>query len=69
MYVDGVVEYGNVAGYINSSIGRMDICNVFWEYSTGRRPWITKERGYTMTIAKKDICAEEELFTSYPVNL
>lgn len=69
MYVDGDVEYGNVAGYINSSIGRRDICNVLWEYVAGRRPWNTKERGYTMTIARRDICAGEELFTFYPVNL
>ena len=69
MYVDGDVEYGNVAGYINSSIGRRDICNVIWEYSDGRRPWNTKERGYTMTIARRDICAGEELVTFYLVNL
>ena len=69
VYVDGDVEYGNVAGYINSSKGCTDICNVFWEYSACRRPWNNKEWEYTMTIAKRDICAGEEFFTYYTVNL
>ena len=69
MYVDGDVLYGNVAGYINSSIGRRDICNVIWEYCASRRPWNREEKGYTMTIAKRDISAGEELFTYNPINL
>ena len=43
VYQDGDVEHGNVAGFINSSIGHSHISNVFWEYSTFPRPWNTKE--------------------------
>ena len=43
VYQDGDVEHGNVAGFINSSIGRSHISNVFWEYSTLPRPWNTED--------------------------
>ena len=69
VYQDGDVEHGNVASFINSSIGRSHISNVFWEYLTFPRPWNTKEWGYTKTIAQRDISVGEALFTYYPGNL
>jgi hypothetical protein len=69
VYEDRDVKHGNVASFINSSIGHSHISNIFWEYSALSRPWNTKEWGYTKTIAQRDISAGEELFTYYPVNL
>ena len=38
IYIDGKVERDNVAGFINSSIGREEITNVVWEYSLLPKP-------------------------------
>ena len=69
-YIDGDVEKGNVAGYINSSVNRREeIENVLWEYhDVDPRPWNKKEWGYVMTRSTKPIKAGEELFAYYPVN-
>lgn len=67
-YIDGDVLKGNVAGFINSSIGRQHIRNVIWEYVSLPTPWNPYTWGYIMTIATRDIEVGEELFTSYPVN-
>jgi hypothetical protein len=68
VYQDGDVLSGNVAGYINSSAGKSNLCNVLWEYSSLPRPWKQSEWGYTMTIALRDIAVGDELYTMYPVN-
>ena len=68
IYIDGRVERGNVAGFINSSIGREEIANVVWEYSLLPKPWNNDEWGFVMTIASRDIEVGEELFAYYPVN-
>jgi hypothetical protein len=39
IYIDGIVERDNVAGFINNSIGREEIGNVVWEYSMLPKPW------------------------------
>jgi hypothetical protein len=69
-YIDGDVEKGNVAGYINSSIDRREeIENVIWEYhDVDPRPWNKKEWGYVMTRSTRPIKAGEELFAYYKVN-
>ena len=68
LYIDGHVVKGNVAGFINSSIGRTQIGNVVWEFRMLPKPWNTKEWGYVITIASKDIKAGEELFAHYSLN-
>ena len=68
IYIDGSVEKGNVAGFINSSIGREEIGNVVWEYSMLPKPWKENEWGFVMTIASRDIEAGEELYAHYSVN-
>ena len=70
IYIDGDVEKGNVAGYINSSANRREeIENVLWEYhDVDPRPWNKKEWGYVMTRSMKPIKAGEELFAYYPIN-
>jgi hypothetical protein len=68
IYIDGRVERGNVAGFINSSIGREEIGNVVWEYSLAPKPWNKDEWGFVMTIASRDIEVGEELFAYYSVN-
>lgn len=67
LYIDGDVEKGNVAGYINSSVGRSEIGNVVWEYREMPKPWNTEEWGYVITIATRDIKAGEELYAQYPL--
>src|SRR5579875_1992707 len=67
-YTDGRVELGNVASFINSSIGREGIDNCIWEYSLLPRPLNKNECGYVMTIFSRDIEVGEELYTHYPVN-
>ncbi len=68
IYIDGSVEKGNVAGFINSSIGREEIGNVVWEYSMLPKPWKENEWGFVMTIASRDIEAGDELYAHYSVN-
>ena len=68
LYIDGDVVKGNVAGFINSSIGRTQIGNVVWEFRMLPKPWNTKEWGYVITIASRDIKAGEELFAHYSLN-
>ncbi len=68
VYQDGDVLNGNVAGFINSSIGREHIGNVIWEYVSLPTPWNPKTWGYIMTVATRDIEVGEELFTYYPLN-
>ena len=68
IYIDGRVERGNVAGFINSSIGREEIGNVVWEYSLLPKPWNKNEWGFVMTIASRDIEVGEELYAYYSVN-
>ena len=68
MYIDGDVVKGNVAGFINSSIGRTQIGNVVWEFRMLPKLWNTKEWGYVITIASRDIKAGEELFAHYSLN-
>ena len=43
IYIDGRVDRGNVAGFINRSIGREKIANVVWEYSLLPKPWNNDE--------------------------
>ena len=43
LYIDGDVVKGNVAGFINSSIGRTEIGNVVWEFRMLPKSWNTKE--------------------------
>ena len=68
VYEDGDVLNGNVAGFINSSIGREHIGNAIWEYVSLPTPWNPKTWGYIMTVATRDIEVGEELFTYYPLN-
>lgn len=68
-WVDGDVENGNVAGYINSSAQREELQNVDWGFQPYPRPWDLKEWGYTMTRALCDIAAGSEIFAFYPINL
>lgn len=68
VYQDGDVLNGNVAGFINSSIGREHIGNAIWEYVSLPAPWNSKTWGYIMTVATRDIEVGEELFTYYPLN-
>lgn len=68
MYIDGDVVKGNVAGFINSSIGRTGIENVVWEFRMLPKPWNTSEWGYVITIALRDIKAGEELYAHYSLN-
>ena len=68
VYQDGDVMKGNIAGYINSSIGREEEANVCWDYVSLPAPWNPKVWGYAMTVATKDIAVGDELFTYYPVN-
>lgn len=68
LYIDGDIVKGNVAGFINSSIGRTRIGNVVWEFRMLPKPWNTKEWGYVITIASRDIKAGEELFAHYSLN-
>lgn len=65
LYIDGDVVKGNVAGFINSSIGRSEIGNVVWEFRMFPKPWNTSEWGYVITIATRDIRAGEELYAHY----
>ena len=68
IYMDGRVEKDNVAGFINSFIGREEIANIVWEYSLLPKPWNIDEWGFVMTIASRDIEVGEKLFAYYPVN-
>ena len=68
VYQDGDVLNGNVAGFINSSIGREHLGNVLWEYVSLPTPWNPRTWGYIMTVATRDIDVGEELFTYYPLN-
>lgn len=68
LYIDGDVMKGNVAGFINSSIGRKEIGNVVWEFCMLPKPWNTQEWGYVITIASRDISVGEELYAHYPLN-
>jgi hypothetical protein len=68
LYIDGDVEKGNVAGFINSSAGRSEIGNVMWEYRMVPKPWNHEEWGYVISIATRDIVAGEELYAHYPLN-
>ena len=68
IYIDGSVERGNVAGFINNSIGQKEIANVVWEYSMLPKPWKMTEWGFVMTITSRDIEAGEELYLHYFVN-
>jgi hypothetical protein len=68
LYIDGDVLKGNVAGFINSSIGRLEIGNVVWESRMLPKPWNKQEWGYVITIASRDILAGEELYASYSLN-
>jgi hypothetical protein len=47
LYINGDVEKGNVAGYINSSTDRREeIENVIWKYhDVDPRPWNKQEMG------------------------
>ena len=55
IYINRSVERGNLAGFINSSIGREEIGNVGWEYSMRPKSWKMTEWGFVMTIASRDI--------------
>jgi hypothetical protein len=68
VYQDGNALNGNVAGFINSSIGREYLYNVLWKYSSLPQSWKQNEWGYTMTIVMKDIVVVEEWYASYPIN-
>ena len=68
VYQDGNVLNGNIAGYINSSIGREEEANVQWDYVSLPAPWNPKVWGYAMTVATRDIAEGDELFTYYPLN-
>ena len=68
VYQDEDVLNGNVAGFINNSIGRVHLENVLWEYVSLSIPWNPKHWGYIMTIATRDIDVGDELFTYYPLN-
>lgn len=60
---------GNIARYINSSIGREEEeANVRWDYVSLPAPWNPKFWGYAMTVATRDIAEGDELFTYYLVN-
>lgn len=68
LYIDGDVMKGNVAGFINSSIGRKEIGNVVWEFRMLPKPWNKQEWGYVITMATKDIMVGEELYAHYSLN-
>jgi hypothetical protein len=68
IYIEGRVKRGNVAGFINSSIGQEEIDNVVWEYSLAPKPWNNDEWGFVMTTASRDIEVGEELFAYYSLN-
>ena len=68
LYINGDVVKGNVAGFINSSIGRTQIGNVVWKFGMFPKPWNTKEWGYVITIVTRDIRAGEELYAHYSLN-
>jgi hypothetical protein len=68
LYIDGDVLKGNVAGFINSSVGREHTGNVLWEFRMSPKPWNTLEWGYVMTIASRDIVVGDELYAHYYVN-
>jgi len=68
LYIDGDVIKGNVADFINSSIGRKEIGNVVWEYRMLPKPWNKQELGYVITIASRDILVGEELYAHYSLN-
>ena len=55
VYQDGNVRNGNIAGYINSSIGREEEANVHWAYVSLPAPWNPKVWKYAMTVATRDI--------------
>ena len=62
------MERDNVVGFINNFIGREEIGNVVWEYSTLPKSWNKNEWGFVMTIAARDIEVREELYAHYSVN-
>ena len=68
LYIDGDVLKGNVASFINSSIGRLEIGNVVWESRMLPKPWNKQEWGYVITIASRDIFVGEELYARYSLN-
>ena len=68
IYIDMRVERGNVASFINNSIGREEIDNVVWEYIMLPEPWNKIEWGFVMTIASRDIKKGEKLYAHYSVN-
>ena len=68
LYIDGDVMKGNVAGVINSFIGRKEIQNVVWEFCMLPKPWNKQEWGYIITKASRDILVGEELYAHYPLN-
>ena len=68
-YIDRDVEKGNVAGYINSSVGQGEALeNVEWIFEPTASPWSAKQIGYTMTRTLRDIMPGEEIYASYHVN-
>ena len=68
LYIDGDVVKGNVAGFINSSIGRKEIGNVVWEFYMLLKPWNKHEWGYIITKASRDILVGEVLCAHYLLN-
>lgn len=67
MFVDGDVELGNVAGFINSSEGRSEIQNCQWDFVPLPAPWNPSHHGYVITVASRDIVPGDELFAEYRV--
>ena len=68
IYIDRSMKKDNVVGFINSFIEREEIGNVVWEYNMFLKPWKKNEWGLIMTIASRNIEAEEKLYAYYSVN-
>ena len=68
-YINGDVEKGNVAGYINSSFGQNKALeNIEWIFEPSASPWNAKQVGYIMTRTLRDILPGEEIYASYHGN-
>jgi hypothetical protein len=68
VYLDGDIGGGNIAGFINSSKGRMTIGNVLWKYYPLLASWNARDWGYMMIVAVRNIAEGEELYCDYPWN-
>lgn len=70
MMIVGDVNYGNIAGYINSSKKFNDKTNACWEYDPSLPPWKSKassvdDYGYIATVCTVDMYPGDELFIEY----